>query len=41
MTTRGEGTEREAKRSERMLKVSLVMALGLMAILLGLCMSSR
>lgn len=41
MTSKSRETEREAKQSERLLKLSLLLALGLMATLLALCMSNQ
>ena len=41
MTTDSQESEREARRSERLLKLSLVLALGLMGILLALCMGNH
>jgi hypothetical protein len=41
MMPKGRDTETEARRSERLLKLSLILALGLMAALLVLCMSNQ
>ncbi|MFZ1686777.1 MAG: hypothetical protein WAU70_05125 [Flavobacteriales bacterium] len=41
MTTTGRRTGREVKQNERLLKLSLFVAVCLMAILLALCMSNQ